>query len=71
MLIQINGKELEIETKQPRPRSCEHSYRPINITLSRTDIKRLDALKKRTNCSRSALLRCAISALEIAIKESK
>ena len=53
--------------KQPRPSASER-LRPINITLSKSDIERLETLKKRTGANRSALMRCAIGALEIAVK---
>jgi len=68
MNIIINGTSLELEMKQPRPAASER-LRPVNITLSKSDIARLDALKKQTGTSRSALFRCAIKALEIAVKE--
>jgi L-alanine-DL-glutamate epimerase-like enolase superfamily enzyme len=70
MDIIINGKSLSIEMKQPRPAASER-LRPINVTLSKSDIARLDALKKQTGTSRSALFRCAIKALEIAVKDAK
>lgn len=69
--ISINGKRIELEAKQPRPTETSGRCRPVNITLNERDIARLDALKSRTGSSRSALIRCAIGALEIAIKETK
>ena len=70
MNIIINGKTLEIEMKQPRPSASER-LKAVNITLSKSDIERLEALKKRTGANRSALMRCAIGALEIAVKDAK
>ena len=68
MNIIINGTVLQLEMKQPRPSASER-LRPVNITLSKSDIARLDALKRKTGTSRSALFRCAIKALEIAVRD--
>ena len=67
MKIEVNGKEHIILTAHESfliSRGQSERVRPVNITLSKEDIARLDAIKNRTASSRSALVRVAIDILE-------
>ena len=71
MEVKINGRKYTILTAHESfliSRGQSERVRPVNITLSKEDIQRLDAIKNRTASSRSALVRVAIDILEEAIK---
>ena len=71
MDIKINGKWVQIPTAHANfmdRRSLTERVVPVNITLSKDDLARLDAIKDKTGSSRSALIRVAINILEQATK---